>query len=263
MSFLDSVSPQWIEEQYLLWKKSPQLIPIEWTYFFNGLEIGSSASAPEAASSSPETARKISAVQALIHRHRDIGHLLACTDPLTPCEREHPLLSLQAFGLTRADLDRVFPIEDFSPAKATLREILKTLRDTYCRSTGVEFMHIHDPLKWNWLVTRMESSRNKTVFSLDDKRAILKNLMKASFFESFLHRKFPGQTRFSLEGGETIIPMLDAIVSRAGSQGVTDMILGMPHRGRLTIQATIFEKKVRKHFCRVPGHGGPRVCGRR
>jgi 2-oxoglutarate dehydrogenase E1 component len=248
MSFLDNVSPQWIEEQYLLWKKSPHLIPIEWTYFFSGLEIGSLASTPEAASSSPETARKISAVQALIHRHRDIGHLLACTDPLSPCEREHPLLSLQAFGLARADLDRAFPIEDFSPANATLREILKTLRDTYCRSTGVEFMHIHDPLKWNWLVTRMESSGNKTVFSLDDKRAILKNLMKASFFESFLHRKFPGQTRFSLEGGETIIPMLDAIVSRAGSQGVTDMILGMPHRGRLAIQATIFGKRYQNIF---------------
>ncbi len=248
MSFLDSVSPQWIEEQYLLWKKSPHLIPIEWTYFFSGLEIGSSATAPEADASFSETARKISAVQALIHRHRDIGHLLACTDPLTPCEREHPLLSLQAFGLTRADLDMVFPIEDFSLSKATLREILKILRDTYCRSTGIEFMHIHDPLKWNWLVARMENSRNKPVFSLDDKRAILKNLMKASFFENFLHRKFPGQTRFSLEGGETIIPMLDAIVSRAGSQGVTDLILGMPHRGRLTIQATIFGKRYQNIF---------------
>jgi 2-oxoglutarate dehydrogenase E1 component len=248
MSFLDSVSPQWIEEQYLLWKKSPHLIPLEWTYFFSGLEIGSSVSAPEVAASIPEASRTISAVQALIHRHRDIGHLLACTDPLTPCEREHPLLSLQTFGLEKADLDRIFPIEDFTPAKASLREILKTLRDTYCRSIGVEFMHIHDPLKWNWLVDRMESSRNKPVFSLDDKRAILKILTKASLFESFLHRKFPGQTRFSLEGGETIIPMLDAVISRAGSQGVTDVILGMPHRGRLTIQAHIFRKRFENIF---------------
>ncbi len=248
MSFLDSVSPQWIEEQYLLWKESPHLIPVEWTYFFNGLEIGSSVSAPEVAASIPEASRTISAVQALIHRHRDIGHLLACTDPLTPCELEHPLLSLQTFGLEKADLDRIFTIEDFTPAKASLRKILKTLRDTYCRSTGVEFMHIHDPLKWNWLVDRMESSRNKPVFSLDDKRAILKTLTKASLFERFLHRKFPGQTRFSLEGGETIIPMLDAIVSRAGSQGVTDVILGMPHRGRLTIQAHIFRKRFENIF---------------
>lgn len=248
MSFLNNVSPQWIEQQYLLWKKSPQHIPPEWTYFFSGMELGSSTSAPEVASSYPEATRKISAVQALIHRHRDIGHFLACTDPLTPCEREHPLLSLQAFGLERADLDRVFPIDDFLSEKATLREIIKVLKETYCRSTGVEFMHIHEPLKWNWLVSRMERSQNKPVFSLDEKRAILKKLLKASLFESFLHRKFPGQTRFSLEGGETIIPMLDALVSHASNQGVTDIILGMPHRGRLAIQSIIFGKRYENIF---------------
>jgi 2-oxoglutarate dehydrogenase E1 component len=248
MSFIDNVSPQWLEEQYLLWKNSPHLIPAEWAYFFSGIEIGSSLSATEVASTDPEAARKISAVQALIHRHRDIGHLLACTDPLRPCKREHPLLSLQAFGLDKNDLDRVFPTDDFSPATASLREILTILKTAYCRSTGIEFMHIHDPVKWNWLVSRLESSQKQPVFSLDDKRAILMKLMKASFFESFLHRKFPGQTRFSLEGGETIIPMLDAVVSRAGCQGVTDMILGMPHRGRLTIQAHIFGKRYENIF---------------
>jgi 2-oxoglutarate dehydrogenase E1 component len=248
MSFLNSVSPQWIEEQYLLWKKSPHLIPVEWTYFFSGLEIGSSVSAPEMASSYPEATRKIAAVQALIHRHRDIGHLLACTDPLNPCVREHPLLSLQAFGLDKTDLDRVFPLDDFSLQKASLREIIRLLRDTYCRSTGVEFMHIHEPRRWNWLVARMESSRNKTDFSRDEKYAILKNLIKATLFENFLHRKFPGQTRFSLEGGETIIPMLDAVVTQAGSQGISDIILGMPHRGRLTIQAINFGKHYENIF---------------
>ncbi len=248
MSFLNSVSPQWIEEQYLLWKKSPHLIPVEWTYFFSGVEIGSSASAPDMASSYPEATRKIAAVQALIHRHRDIGHLLACTDPLTPCVREHPLLSLQAFGLDKADLDRIFPVDDFSREKASLREIIRLLRDTYCRSTGVEFMHIHEPRRWNWLVARMESSRNKTGFSRDEKCAILNKLIKATLFETFLHRKFPGQTRFSLEGGETIIPMLDAVVSLAGSQGISDIILGMPHRGRLTIQALIFGKRYENIF---------------
>ncbi|MDD2320972.1 MAG: 2-oxoglutarate dehydrogenase E1 component [Geobacteraceae bacterium] len=248
MSFLDSVSPQWIEGHYLLWKKAPHLVAAEWAAFFSGFEMGSTASTAETATPSPETARKLAAVQSLIHRHRDMGHLLACTDPLSPCKREHPLLSLQAFGLEKADLDRVFPTEDFTTAEATLREILRILRDTYCRSIGVEFMHIQDPRQWQWLVDRMEKSGNRQVFSLDDKRAILKRLLEASLFEIFLHRKFPGQTRFSLEGGETIIPLLDAVVSRAGRQGVTDVILGMPHRGRLNIQAHIFGKKYENIF---------------
>ncbi len=248
MSFLDSVSPQWIEEQYLLWKKAPHLVAEEWAAFFSGFDMGSSASAAETVSTSPEAARKLSAVQALIHRHRDMGHLLACTDPLSPCRREHPLLSIQAFGLERADLDRVFPTEDFTPAEATLREILHVLRETYCRSIGVEFMHIQDPLKWKWLVERMERSRNRPVFSLADKRAILKKLLEASLFEGYLHRKFPGQTRFSLEGGETIIPLLDAVISRADKQGITDVIIGMSHRGRLNIQAHIFGKKYENIF---------------
>jgi 2-oxoglutarate dehydrogenase E1 component len=261
MSFLDSVSPQWIEEQYLLWKKAPQLLSIEWTYFFNGLEIGASTSAPDVTSTDSETARKISAVQVLIHRHRDIGHFHACTDPLTPCKREHPLLSLQSFGLEKADLDRVFPAEDFTPAQASLREILRILRNTYCRSTGIEFMHIHDPRKWNWLVEHIENAQYHPVFSLDDKRVILKNLLSASLFESYLHRKFPGQTRFSLEGGETLIPMLDAVVTRAGSQGVTDLILGMPHRGRLTIQTHIFRKKHESIFAEFRNTESPGFVG--
>lgn len=243
MSFLDSVSPQWIEEQYLLWKNEPHLVPAEWAAFFSGFETGRSAPATDGATSSPETARKLSAVQALIHRHRDMGHLLACTDPLSACKREHPLLDIRTFGLEITDLDQVFPTVEFSPAEAPLREILDTLRETYCRSIGVEFMHIQDQQKWNWLVQRMESTRNHPVFSVDEKLRILEKLLEATLFETFLHGKFPGQTRFSLEGGETIIPMLDAVVSRAGALGVTDLILGMPHRGRLNIQAHIFGKK--------------------
>ncbi len=261
MSFLDSVSPQWIEEQYLLWKKSPHLFSADWTYFFSGLELGMSPTVQADSCRDPEATRRIAAVQALIHRHRDIGHLLACTDPLSPCEREHPLLSLQAFGLEKSDLDRVFPVDDFLSGEATLRDIIKTLRDTYCRSTGIEFMHIHEPTRWNWLVSRMESSRNRPVFSLDEKRAILKDLLKASLFESFLHRKFPGQTRFSLEGSETIIPMLDALVSHASNQGISDMILGMPHRGRLAIQAIIFGKRYENIFAEFRDSEDPGFVG--
>lgn len=253
MSFLDSVSPQWIEEQYLLWKKEPHLVPAEWAAFFSGFETGCSAPAGHDATSSPEMARKLSAVQALIHRHRDMGHLLACTDPLSPCKRAHPLLDIRAFGLEKCDLDRVFPTVEFSPAEAPLRNILETLRETYCRSIGVEFMHIQDQQKWNWLAQRMESTRNRPLLTIDKKLRILEKLLEATLFEKFLHGKFPGQTRFSLEGGETIIAMLDAVISRAGALGVTDLILGMPHRGRLNIQAHIFGKKYENIFAEFLG----------
>ncbi|HOP40985.1 MAG TPA: 2-oxoglutarate dehydrogenase E1 component, partial [Geobacteraceae bacterium] len=178
---------------------------------------------------------------------------LACTDPLSPCKREHPLLDIRAFGLDTADLERIFPTVEFFPEQASLRKILEILRETYCRSLGIEFMHIQDQRKWNWLVQRMESTRNHPELAMNEKVRILEKLLEASLFEAFLHGKFPGQTRFSLEGGETIIPMLDAVVYRAGALGVTDLILGMPHRGRLNIQAHIFGKKYENIFAEFRG----------
>jgi 2-oxoglutarate dehydrogenase E1 component len=254
MSFLDNISPQWIEEQYLLWKQSPGKLSLQWETFFSGFELAL-ASVP------PDTSLKQAAVQALIHRHRDIGHLLACTDPLTPCKIDHPLLSLHAFGLDSSDLDLVPPAEGTPPGTSTLREILSCLRETYCRSIGVEFMHVQDPEKWQWLVERMETSRNRTLFSPEQKLSILRGLQQASLFESFLHRKFIGQTRFSLEGGETLVPMLQAAVDHASGQGITDIILGMPHRGRLNIQAHIFRKPYENIFAEFRDTGGSGFVG--
>ena len=113
----------------------------------------------------PELARKQSGVQSLIHRYRDIGHLLACTDPLSPCKTSHPLLDLQVFGLEEPDLDRIFRIRRFMKEEATLREILEVMRETYCRSIGVEFMHIQEPREREWLIDRMEPVRNRPQFS--------------------------------------------------------------------------------------------------
>ncbi len=240
MSFLDNVTPQWLEEHYLLWKRSPDLISPSWAAFFSGFETG--AAAPSGGSADHLTATKLAAVQTLIHRHRDLGHLLACTNPLAPCRTDYPLLTPASCGLEPADLDREFTLADFPFTRGTLRQILSLLRETYCRSLGVEFMHIQEPVRWQWLVDRMEQTRNRTSFDRGEQQAILEKLLDASLFEAYLHRRFPGQTRFSLEGAETVIPMLDAAVSHAASQGVTDMILGMSHRGRLNIQVHIFGK---------------------
>lgn len=260
MSFLDNVTPQWIEEQYLLWKEAPERLAAEWATFFSGFEVGLSAST-EGEAAWTESLAKGAAVQALVHRYRDMGHLLACTDPLSLCKTDHPLLGPQAFGLDASDMDRAFPTELFPSGRATLRQILTFLRQTYCRSTGVEFMHIQEPEKWDWLVKRLESTESGIDFPAGERLRIYQGLQQATLFERFLHRKFPGQTRFSLEGGETLIPVLDAAISHAARLGVTDVILGMPHRGRLNILANTLGKPFENIFSEFRDEGQPGFVG--
>jgi len=239
MGLLDNVSPLWIENQFTLWKSEPEKLSEQWRAFFAGFELGSSVEGG-AAALAPEDALKHSAVQSLIYRYRDIGHLLACTDPLSPCKMEHPLLALSAFGLDYPDLERTFHTRRFMKQTATLKEILQTLRSTYCGSTGVEFMHIQDPDERQWLIDRMEPTCNRGSFSREQRLLILRKLKEAAFFERQLQKKFPGQTRFSLEGGDVLIPLLDAVVRKAAALGVSDVVLGMPHRGRLNVLVNIF-----------------------
>ncbi|GFE57601.1 2-oxoglutarate dehydrogenase E1 component [Geobacter sp. AOG1] len=256
MSSTDNISPEWVEAQYLRWRENPEEMSPEWQAFFRGFELGDSGREPVTGGEflDPAMARKQSGVQSLIYRYRDIGHLLACTDPLSPCRIDHPLLSLSAFDLDESDLDTTFYVRRFRPVRtaisattaepsaATLREILSVMRETYCRSIGAEFMHIQDPTERQWFMDRMEPVRNRPAFTVDERLAILGKLQEAALFEGFLNRKFMGQTRFSLEGGETLIPVLDAAVNHAANVGVADLIVGMPHRGRLNVLATIFRK---------------------
>ena len=265
MSLVGNVTPQWIEAQYLLWRETPEKVDTEWRAFFAGFELGGGLP-PGKESLEPELALKQSAVQSLVYRYRDIGHLLACTDPLSPCKIDHPLLNLAAFDLEPSDLDRTFYVKRFTrfpypggvtaqaapPAAglhaATLREILEVMRETYCRSIGSEFMHIQEPAERQWLIDRMEPVRNRPDFSMDERLAILEKLQAAALFEGFLNRKFIGQTRFSLEGGEVLIPQLDTVVNHAARLGVTDLILGMPHRGRLNVLANVFRNPLEDIF---------------
>jgi 2-oxoglutarate dehydrogenase E1 component len=243
MSFEHNASPQWIESLYTLWSENPNSVPAQWRAFFHGFAVGEGI-----AEHPPHAALKQSAVQSLIYRHRDIGHLLACTDPLLPCALSHPLLDLEAFELSEADLDRTFHIRRFYKKSATLREILTVMRETYTRSVGVEFMHIQDPSERQWLIDRMEPVRGRGSFAREEKLRILYKLREAEVFESFLHRKFLGQKRFSLEGGEVMIPLLDRLVSQAAASGIGDLVLGMAHRGRLNVLATIFCKPLATIF---------------
>ncbi len=243
MSIASNVSPQWLEEQFQLWKSDPDQVSTDWQAFFEGFELARQAPATDC-----DLAAKTSSVDSLIYRYRDLGHLQASTDPLSPEQAEHAELNLAAFGLTEDDLDRTFYPLRFPKHKATLREIIDLLKETYCGKIGVEFMHIQDPKKRAWLKKRMEENRNQPNLARDEQLHILEKLQEATLFEAFLHRKFLGQKRFSLEGGEAIIPLLDTLLMQAAERGVSDLIMGMAHRGRLNVLANIFNKPLENIF---------------
>ncbi len=226
-----------IENAYQRWCEDPASVDESWRLFFQGFEFGASMPAP-----APD-GRAQTGVVRLIYAYRDLGHFLARLDPLSEDRARHPLLELSEFGLSDADLDRTFDVSAFEGlSTAPLRELLKALRDTYCRTIGVEYMHIQDTHIRRWLRERMEPCRNQPSFGHDQKIRILKNLHYAELFERFLHTRYVGQKRFSLEGAETLIPILDAIVEKAPEMGVREIVMGMAHRGRLNVLANILRK---------------------
>jgi 2-oxoglutarate dehydrogenase E1 component len=248
MSFLDQASPAFFDAQYRLWQEAPEQLTADWRLFFEGFTLGHATPVTAPAAIAPAQALKEAAVQSLLYRYRDLGHRQACTNPLDPCPLLLPQLRLEAFGLSEADLDTSFTTLRFHRQRATLREILDTLQETYCRSVGVEFMHIQDPEERQWLKEQMEPVRNRLELTSAQQLAVLQKLQKAALFEQFLHRKFLGQKRFSLEGGELLIPLLDHLVNRAQELGIVDLVLGMSHRGRINVLANIFAKPLTTIF---------------
>lgn len=247
MPFLQNLDPEWLEEQYRRWLESPESVDPGWHSFFTGFDMGRGTS-PEAAHPDLPEALRQSGVQSLIYRYRDIGHLMACTDPLSPCPISHPLLDLQAFHLGESDLDNVFHTRRYHKDCATLREILETMQETYCRSIGVEFMYMQEPAERQWLIDRMEPVKNRDTVNREEKLHFLSLLQRSTLFEEFLHRHFQGQKRFSLEGGEALIVCLDRFVSHSAGQGVRELELGMAHRGRLNVLANIMGKPLANIF---------------
>jgi len=246
---METWNADYLDEQYALWKKNPDAVSSDWQHFFRGFELGESREGSETACTEDQALRQ-SRVGTLTYRYRDIGHLLSCLDPLVSCPTDHPLLTLSAFGLTDADLDRTFHTDLFSDrGQATLKEILKALRETYCRDIGVEYMHLQDPDEREWLRERMESVRNRPALDNDARIRILDKLCQSTLFESFLNKKYPGQTRFSLEGADVLIPMLDVLVNHMAASKFQEIILGMSHRGRLNVQANVLLKSYEEIFC--------------
>jgi 2-oxoglutarate dehydrogenase E1 component len=233
-----------MEAAYQRWRDDPGSVDESWRLFFEGFELGTAQGAP-AASDACEQAGIIR----LIDAYRDLGHFLARLDPLSEQKSTHPLLELSEFGLDANDLDRVFDTSHFvGLPRATLRALLAALRETYCRTIGVEYTHIQDTHIRRWLQERMEPRRNQPNFQRRKKLRILMELHFAELFERFLHARFVGQKRFSLEGAETLIPLLDALVEKAAELGVREVVLGMAHRGRLNVLANIIGKPYEEIF---------------
>jgi multifunctional 2-oxoglutarate metabolism enzyme len=200
---------------------------------------------------------KSARVQELIHAYRVRGHLMADTDPLEYRQRRHPDLDVTTHGLTLWDLDREFPTGGFGGKPLMkLRHVLGVLRDSYCRTVGVEYMHIQDPVQRKWIQGKVERPYAKT--SADEQLRTLRTLNAAEAFETFLQTKFVGQKRFSLEGGESVIALLDRILSRAANENMDEVCIGMPHRGRLNVLANITGKSYGQIFREFEGTQDPR-----
>ena len=235
-SFASRFNLDVIEDFYRRWQADPASVEDHWQAFFEGFDLAGRGPLADCDSSQTGVVR-------LVFLYRNIGHLQAHLDPLSDKPGPHPLLALSEVGLSDADLDRTFDCSAFHGLKqATLRELRDALNQTYCGTVGIEYLHIQDSAVREWLKARIEPRRMRPDLPTRQKLRTLLTLHYAELFERFLHTRYQGQKRFSLEGAETLIPVLDAIVEKGPSMGVKEFVLGMAHRGRLNVLANILRK---------------------
>jgi len=237
-----------IEEYYLRWLENPDSVDPTWRAFFQGFTLGLSGQVPVLAGSASAApvlidSLKQSQVHSLIYHYRAIGHIQAHLDPLGDPPPPAPRLALREFGLSEADLETFFDVGHYlDGGQMRLVDLIAGLQQTYCGHIGVEYLHIQETEIRRWLQACMEPRRNQSNFTKEQKVRILRRLHKAELFEHFLHTKYVGQKRFSLEGGETFIPALDTIVEHCPDADIDEIVMGMAHRGRLNVLASILRK---------------------
>ena len=257
-SFLNAAHTGYFAQLYDQYLQQPDSVEPSWRAFFQGFDFGMENSlGDEFADVSTEIPahlqREFKVVQ-LIDAYRTRGHLFTKTNPVRDRRTYTPNLDIENYGLSKADLNEVFSAgETMGIGPSTLAKIIDHLEQIYCDSIGVEYMYIRDPEKVNWIQQRLNINNNHPSFSVEQKKHILKKLNQAISFENFLHTKYVGQKRFSLEGGESLIPALDAVVEAAAEQGVEEFVMGMAHRGRLNTLTNIFGKSSRDIFSEFDG----------
>lgn len=234
-----------IEELYKQFLENPESVDESFRFFFQGFDLATKhfSLKPLNGKIDPLVSNKEIAVINLITGYRRRGHLFTKTNPVRSRRTYSPTLEITNFGLTESDLDLEFEAgKEIGIGRATLRDIVAHLDETYCKSIGVEYRYMTKPEIVRWLQEKMESSKNQESYSIEEKHLILESLIEASGFEDYMHRKYVGQKRFSLEGSEAIIPALDAIINHGGEFDVNDIVIGMAHRGRLNVLTNIMKK---------------------
>ncbi|APX99242.1 2-oxoglutarate dehydrogenase E1 component [Lacinutrix venerupis] len=259
-SFLNAAHTAYFADLYEQYQLNPDSVEPSWRAFFQGYDFGTEnygmdgEIAEGVSTQIPEHVQKEFQVVKLIDGYRNRGHLFTKTNPVRERRKYAPTLEIENFGLTQNDLSTVFNAgEILGIGSQTLQEIIKHLESIYCDSIGVEYMYIRKPEEIQWIQNKLNINDNQPKFSSDQKKHILKKLNEAVSFESFLHTKYVGQKRFSLEGGEALIPALDAMIEKASDLGVEEFVMGMAHRGRLSTLTNIFGKSAKDIFSEFDG----------
>ncbi|MFL5748258.1 MAG: 2-oxoglutarate dehydrogenase E1 component [Niastella sp.] len=249
LTYLNNGNAAYINSLYEAYQHDPGSIEFGWQKFFEGFDFGATEDSSTISAATDTTLTKEINVLNLINGYRMRGHLFAKTNPVRERRRHLPGKDLASFGLNDADLDTVFKAgAEIGLGAATLRDIRQLLEETYCGPIGVEYKYAGNPGKHTWFQDKMEAVRNKPRFSVEEKKRILNKLTQAVVFETFLQTKFLGQKRFSLEGGETLIPALDLLIEKGAGTGMSAFIIGMGHRGRLNVLANILGKPYKEIF---------------
>jgi len=247
-SYLNDWNADLLDEYHQRWKKDPASVDSTWSAFFEGFELGlaptrNGKGAVEAPAPASVDAQLRNRIDSLVNNYRILGHTQAKLDPLSEVPPEQPALALKEFGLEETSPDTVVSSRYFRDATPLpFGELLKNLRATYSDTIGIEFMHIQDRPKREWLRQRMEARVMAPPPEATRKKQYLRWLMEAETFEQFVHTKFIGQKRFSLQGGESLMVVLETILNDCPSVGVQEIVMGMAHRGRLTVLANFLKK---------------------
>lgn len=254
-SYLNPLNAAYINELEEQYQEDPKNLEETWRYFFDGFSLNglqNQATSREAHLKDFEFEDK---VMELIQAYRDLGYLIADVDPLDRGKKNHPLLSLDHFGLSEEDKDRVCQAgRVLGLGSVPLRNILKVLTTYYCSPVAVEYAHIEDPKARTWIQERVESNSLNLPLDEGKKLRLLDKLCEAEVFETFLQKRFMGQKRFSVEGCDTIIPILDFLIEESSEQGTNEVIIGMAHRGRLNVLANIFQKDLAQMLAEFSGN---------
>ncbi len=254
-SYLSNGHINAIEDTYKQYLENPDSVDTSWKQFYEGFEFARKNYDTEISSGAAQNITKEFQVLNLIDLYRSTGHLFTKTNPVRERRKYSPTLDdIHLIGLGESDMDTVFQAGThigLGPAK--LRDIIAFLKQTYCNSIGVEYKYIRNQKILDWLQSKMESARNTPDLTLQEKNRLLENISKAVVFENFLHTKFVGQKRFSLEGAESLIPALDAVIEKGAEIGIQEFVIGMAHRGRLNVLANILHKTYEDIFSEFEG----------